>query len=190
MFSNLIKLTFVISAYAPIILIWWLVSIYNLWQAGEKLAFINLAEIEISDLFNRLNLIFLFIFIVIICWYIIYSAERKLTRNRIEVKSIKSSDLNMNALIFSYFLPCVEIFKNDAAYLIVWIFILFIIVLINKGTYYYNPLLKLFRYNYYEIVTKKEVTYLMISKYKLKNTNEINAYSQITDFVLLNTSNN
>jgi hypothetical protein len=190
MFSNLIKLTFVISAYAPIILIWWLVSVYNLYQSGEKLAFINLAKIELSDLFNRLNLIFLFIFVVIICWYIISSANRKLTRNKIEVKSIKSSDLNMNSLIISYFLPCVEIFKKDAVYLIIWIFILFIIALINKGTYYYNPLFKIFGYNYYEIVTKKDVTYLMISKYKLKNTIEINAYSQITNFVLLNTSNN
>ena len=189
MFSKLIKLTFAITAYAPVILIWWFVSVYSLLISGKNIGFIDLSDFKFSDLFNRLNLIFIFVFLVLICWYILYLATNKLTRNSIEVKSIKSSDLNMNVLIISYFLPCVEIYKKDVVYLIGWSLALCIIVYINKGTYFYNPLMKLFGYSYYEIATKKEVTYLMMSKHKLKNTNEIKAYSQLTDFVLLNSSN-
>src|SRR5690606_14010960 len=113
------------------------------------------------DLFNRLNLIFIFLFLVLSCWFIIQLANKKLTKNYIEVKSIKSSDLNMNVLVFSYFLPCIEIYKKDVVYLIVWFLALCIIIYINKGTYFYNPLMKIFGYSYYEIATKKEVTYLM-----------------------------
>lgn len=189
MFSKLIKLTFAITAYAPVILIWWIVSVYSILNAGETIGFIDFSTFQFIDLFNRLNLIFIFIILVIICWYILYLATNRLTRNTIEVKSIKSSDLNMNVLIFSYFLPCIEIYKKDMIYLIGWILALCIIVYINKGTYFHNPLMKLFGYSYYEIATKKEVTYLMISKQKLKNINEIKAYSQLTDFVLLNSSN-
>lgn len=189
MFSKLIKLTFAITAYAPVILIWWLVSIYSIIKSGETIGFINFSDFKFIDLINRLNLIFLFIFLVLICWYILFLATNKLTRNSIEVKSIKSSDLNMNVLIFSYFLPCIEIYKKDMVYLIGWFLALCIIVYINKGTYFHNPLMKIFGYSYYEIATKKEVTYLMISKQKLKNTNEIKAYSQLTDFVLLDSSN-
>lgn len=189
MFSKLIKLTFAITAYAPVILIWWLVSVYSIFKSGGTIGLINFSDIKFSDLFNRLNLIFIFILLVLTCWYILHLATNKLTRNNIEVKSIKSSDLNMNVLIFSYFLPCVEIYKKDVVYLIGWFLALCIIIYINKGTYFHNPLMKLFGYSYYEIATKKEVTYLMISTKKLKNTNEIKAYSQLTDFVLLNSSN-
>lgn len=189
MFSKLLKITFAITSYAPVILIWWFVSIYSIFNSGDNIVFIDFSNFSCVDLFNRLNLIFIFAILVFICWYILYLATNKLTINSIEVKSIKSSDLNMNILIFSYFLPCVEIYKKDVIYLIGWFLALCIIVYINKGTYFYNPLMKLFGYSYYEIATKKEVTYLMISKQKLKNTNEIKAYSQLTDFVLLNSSN-
>lgn len=189
MFSKLLKLTFAITAYAPVLLIWWLVSVYSVLNSDDNIGFIDFSNFNFIDLFNRLNLIFIFVILVSICWYILYLATNKLTRNSIEVKSIKSSDLNMNNLIFSYFLPCIEIYKKDSVYLIGWFLALCIIVYINKGTYFHNPLMKLFGYSYYEIATKKDVTYLMISKQKLKNTNEIKAYSQLTDFVLLNSTN-
>lgn len=189
MFSKYFKLAFAISAYAPVILIWWFVSIYNFVKSGEKIAFIDFSNFKFTDLFNRLNLIFIFIFLVLFCWYILHLATTKLTKNNIEVKSIKSSDHNMNVLFISYFLPCTELYKKDFIYIVFWLLALCVIIYINRGTYFHNPLLKLFGYSYYEIATKKEVTYLMISKQKLINTNDIKAYSQLTDFVLLNSSN-
>src|SRR5690606_13509739 len=120
MFSKLIKLTFAITAYAPVILICWLVSIYSLIQSGKSIGIINFSNFKIIDLFNRLNLIFIFLLLVLASWFILKIANNKLTRNHIEVKSIKSSDLNMNILVFSYFLPCVEIYKKDFIYLIGW----------------------------------------------------------------------
>jgi hypothetical protein len=188
MFSKLIKLIFVITAYAPILLIWWLVNVSNVLRDDNSIAFIDFSNFKFVDLFNRLNLIYLFLFLVVICWYILFLAKIKLTRNNIELKSIKSSDLNMNVLIFSYFLPCIEIYKKDEIYIIGWLLVLLIIILINKGTYFYNPLIKIFGYRYYEIATKKEVTYLMISKQKIINTNDIKVYSQLTDYVILNSS--
>jgi hypothetical protein len=189
MFSKLFKLIFAITAYAPVLLIWWLVSVYSILNSAKTISLINFNDFKFTDLLNRLNLIFIFLILVLICSFILHLATNKLTRNNIEVKSIKSSDLNMNVLIFSYFLPCVEIYKKDLIYLFGWFLALCIIIYINKGTYFYNPLMKFFRYSYYEIATEEGVTYLMISKNKLKNRNEIKAYSQLTDFVLLNSSN-
>lgn len=94
----------------------------------------------------------------------------------------------MTVLIFSYFLPCIEIYNKELVFKIGWIVILFIIVLINKGTYFYNPLIKLFGFRYYEISTINDVTYLMISKKKVINVKSVNAYSQLTDYVILNAS--
>lgn len=189
MFSKLFKLTFVISAYAPVILIWWLVSVYNLFNSGGTIEFINFSDFNFSDLFNRLNLIIVFLILVLFCWLIQHLATNKLTRHNIEVKSIESSDFNMITIIFSYFLPCVEIYKKDEIYIVSWFWALCAIVYINKGTYFHNPLMKIFGYSYYKIVTKKEVAYLLISKDKLKNINQIKAYSHLTEYVLLNSSN-
>lgn len=189
MFSKLIKLSFVITAYAPVILIWWLVTIYSVIEANRKISFIDFNNFSNDEVFNKINLIFGFLFLVLFCWCLLYLANKKLTRNYIEVKSIKSSDLNMNTLVLGYFLPCVELHNKEMVYLIGWLLALCVVILINKGTYFYNPLIKLFGYSYYEIATKKEVTYSMISKQKLKNIKDITAYSQLTDFVILNSSN-
>lgn len=188
MFSKVIKLIFVTTAYAPILLIWWLVNLYNILKAGEKTQLINFDNFKIIDIFDRANLIFLFFLLVIFSWVILYLAKTRLTRNSIEVKSIKSADLNMNTLVLSYFLPCIEIYKKDSIFIIGWFFVLVITIFINKGTYFYNPMMKIFGYRYYEITTKKEFSYLMISRSKLINSNDIIAYSQLTDYVILNSS--
>ena len=177
---------FVITAYSPVLLIWWGVSIYNTIKEGKVLGFIDFGNFKFSELFNRLNIIFIFTFLVIVSWYIFKIANTKLTKNIIEIKSIKSADQNMTTLIASYFLPCVEFYKKDVIYVFIWIIVTIIIILISRGTYFYNPLVKLFGYRYYDITTKKDVGYLMISKQKLINSNDIKAYSQLTDYVILN----
>jgi hypothetical protein len=188
MFSKFVKLLFVITAYTPILLIWWVVSIINILNTGGKIQMVNFANFKIIDLFNKTNLIFLFVLLFVCCWLILHFAKSKLTKNNIEIKSIKSADLNMNVLILSYFLPCVELYKKDTIALIGWLIALSITIIINKGTYFYNPLMKFFGYRYFEIATKKEVTFLMISKKKLINASDITAYSQLTDYVILNAS--
>ena len=114
------------------------------------------------------------------------AARGKLTINNIGVKSIKSADLNMNSLLLSYFLPCIELFKKDPIFIFGWFVVLIILIVINRGTYFYNPIIKLFGYRYYEVTTNSGVVYTMISKKKLVNTNEVKRYSQLTDYVILN----
>jgi len=115
-------------------------------------------------------------------------AKNKLTINRIDIKSIRSADLNMNTLLLSYFLPCVELFKKDTIFIIGWVIVLLCLIIINKGTYFYNPILKLLGFRYYDVTTKDGVTYTAISKSKLINANDMKLYSQITDYVILNQS--
>lgn len=114
------------------------------------------------------------------------AARVKLTINNIGVKSIKSADLNMNSLLLSYFLPCIELFKKDTIFILGWFIVLIILIVINRSTHFYNPILKLFGYRYYEVTTNNGIVYTMISKRKLVNTNEVKRYSQLTDYVILN----
>lgn len=181
MFSNLIKILFVISAYSPIFLIAGIVEIVNITNEGYSISLIE----SWKEIFNRVNLIFCFIILFPLCALIITWAKNNLTKNRIEIKAIKSADFNLPTFIVSYFLPCIELLKKDSTYMIVWCILLAIIVLINLKTYFYNPCLKLFGYRYYEISTKSDVTFVIISKEKLINANQVKSYSQLTDYVII-----
>lgn len=187
MFSKLFKLMFAITAYSPILLIWWVVGVFSFIGEDGKTQIHNLTDISFFDLKNKYWLVIIFILLLVYCWFLLHLAHTKLTKNHIEVKSIKSSDFNMTTLLLSYFLPCIEFYKKDTIFIVAWIVVLALIILISKNSYFYNPLLKLFGYRYYEIATKKEVTYTMISKRKLINSGDINTYAQLTDYVILNT---
>lgn len=188
MFSKLFKLTFVISAYSPILLIWWVVGVFTFIDESGKTQRYSITDIPLTNLTSKYWVLILFAFLLIFCWYILHLAHTKITKNHIEVKSIKSSDFNMNTLLFSYFLPCIEFYNRDTFFIIIWIVILFIIILISKNSYYYNPILKIFGYRYYEITTQKDVSFTMISKRKLINSKDIHTYAQLTDYVILNTN--
>jgi hypothetical protein len=181
MFSNFIKILFVISAYSPILLIVGIVEIINNTKEGYSISLIE----SWKEIFNRINFIFCFLILFPLSAFIMIWAENSLTKNRIEIKAIKSADFNLPTFIISYFLPCIELVKKDSTYMIVWCVILAIIIFINLKTYFYNPCLKLFGYRYYEISTKKDVTFVIISKEKLINANQVKSYSQLTDYVII-----
>lgn len=187
MFSKLFRLVFVVTAYSPILLIWWIVGIFTFIGDDGKTQIHNVADITFFDLKNNYWLLISFILLLAFSGIVLYLAHTKLTRNHIEVKSIKSADFNMTTLLLSYFLPCVEFYKKDTIFVVGWIVVLVIVILIIKNSYFYNPLMKLFGYRYYEIATKREVTFTMISKRKLINSKDINSYTQLTDYVILNT---
>lgn len=170
------------SAYSPILLVVGLVEIANSYLEGKIITYIN----NWQDFFNRINFIWVFVVFVLILYSIFQKIKRELTIHKIEIKTIKSANVNIIPIIMSFFLPCVELYKKDLIFVIGWIFFLVIIIYINISTYFYIPILKLFGFNYYEVTTKENVTYIMISKKKIINTNQVKSYSQLADFVILN----
>ena len=181
MFSNFIQFLFILIAYSPTILIVGLVDIYNCVNEGNTIIFIS----SWKDLFNRINLIFLFFIFLLLCYIIIKIASKKLTIRKIEVDSIDSVDFHLFPFLFSYFLPCIELIKKDLIYIIIWIVLLVIIMFVSKDTHFYNPILKVFGYRYYKINTKAKISYTIITKNQLKNAKSITSYSQLTDYVIL-----
>lgn len=184
MFSNIMKLLFILTAYSPIILIIGVVEVFNIFSDGNSIVLIE----HWKELFNRINLIFLFILLFVLCFFLIKIAEKKLTIHEIEIDSIDSVDLNILPLIITYFLPCVELLKKGELYTYIWSIVIIIAVFIAKRTHFYNPILMLYGYRYYKVNTKAKVSYTIISKKEMKDTKKVNRYSQLTDYVILNQS--
>lgn len=190
MFSKLFKLLFVLTTFSPILLVWWVVGIFSFQDLENNIKYRNYSELNMEILKAKINLPILFVILLFLLVFILFLANKKLTRRKLEIKSIKSSDFNSNSIIFSYFLPCVELYKKEFIFIAFWFVALIIVILINRKTYFFNPLLQLLGYRYYEIATIKEVSYIMVSKRKIINKNDVNAYSELTDYVILDSTKN
>ena len=167
--SNIAQIVFIASAYSPILLICWI-------------AF----AIKTNCYKTHLGFLLAFFILLILCWSILYLTKKRLTRNSIKIQSLKPADENIALMLVSYFLPFIELVNKDAMLTYVWIILLVLIILLSKSSFHYNPVLKfVFRYRYYEIQTVKAVSYILVTKQKLIDPEQIKAYSQLTDYVII-----
>jgi len=169
MFSKPIKYLLVATSIAPVVFVYWLVGILR------------------TGFFTK-NYFLLIILIVLLltCKYLLSTAKNKLEVRPIAIKSIKSADHNIISFLFVYLLPIFDFVKKDDYYIWAFIIIIVFVVIINTNTYHFNPLLSLvFGYKFYEIATKKEITFILITKRQLINTEDVKNYIQLTPYVIL-----
>jgi hypothetical protein len=134
------------------------------------------------------------VFFVLIASNIVNYAKRSFSIGRIEVKSIKPADNNFVSIISSLIPLLVKIYNPDlsdglliTAFFLVGLVIAFTI----KTAYHFNLILRFFLgYRHYEIQTKEEITYLILSKKQLINRKEVTRYVKLADHMLLNIQNN
>ena len=196
MYSNFIKFVLVLISLSPILLSYWIVmTIMNYDNLDIYIEFVSWKNLvlNIKDFWSNQYLIILFFLIVLICRYIFLKGLKNLSIGIIDLKQIKSVDINFNPILISYFLPWFKFqFKNneDLTLVIGAIIIYIIYAYIAKSSYHYNLVIRLlFNYKNYEVQTTAEVWYLMLSKDTLKNKKQATRYIQISDHMLVNIKN-
>lgn len=193
MYSSFIKFTLTLTALSPILATYWIVNtIQNFRNLSIylKIDTIDNILLGVNDFLKNHYLIILFISVVFFCRYILKKAVNSLTIGSINVKSIKPADIQFNAVLFSFLLPFLKLFINDSMGEPLFygtILLCLVSTMISKSSYHYNLIFRFFLgYRNYEIQTKMEVTYLMLSRQKLINPNQITKYVQLTDYMLIN----
>lgn len=196
MYSSIIQIIFALTGLAPIFLSCWVVK--TIQNAPKLTCYLNLGTFRdiycgIIEIIVTHYLLFTFIAIIIICKILMNHAIKTLPVGSIKVKSIKPVDANLSSILFSYALPWFKFFINgfeDWIFLVGTIFVYIIICILWKSSYHYNLIIKLILgYRNYEIKTINEVTYLMLSKEKLINPNQVSKYVQLSDYMIINVSN-
>lgn len=197
MYSNLIKFILVITSLSPILISYWIVlTILNFNNLDIYLDFSSGKIIVegFKDFLCNHYLILIFISVVLLCRHIFLKGIRNLSIGSIELKQIKSVDVNFNPILISYILPCFKFqFKNNEELIIVvgTVLVYFIYAYIAKNSYHYNLIIRLlFNYKNYEVQTTCEVSYLMLSKEILNNKKQVKTYVQISEHMLVNIKNN
>jgi hypothetical protein len=192
MYSKQIKFFIALSGLFPILFIFWLVGILEKW---DTLGF----YIESDELWNgfeifmRLHwLLLLFLALIFLCRFMLNYALKILPSKSFDTKSIKPADPNFLSILLSYLAPWFKVFITDnhvGIYITGFLVIAFCLALITSESYQYNLSIRLFfGYKNFEVATKDEVTYLVLSKTPLINKTQVTQVVYLTDYMLINTT--
>jgi hypothetical protein len=191
--SNLIKIILALTGLSPALLLLYIVKMINDYPKLYFYVHANSLKQVIEETGNFLEnhyLIILFGVLVIVARLIVRFAKKTFAVGRIDIKSIKPGDINFTTVIFSIIPLIVKLYSpNVPDVIIVGAFLAVGLVLgiAMKSSYHFNLTLKLILgYNHYEVQTKEEITYLMLSKKQLINKKDIIQYVSLADHMLLN----
>jgi hypothetical protein len=192
MYSLLIRFALTVSSFSLSLPIIWLIDTVRRSHSLQIYFDISppaLFKRGIRELWHYNYLLFLFGLIVLFLWLVILGAKNTLSRIAVDIKSIKPAGINFTPILFTIGFGILRINFNEAdAYIIVGIYMLTCLcfALVVNNTYHYNPILAIFfRYTNYEIQTKAEVTYLLLSKKQLLNKSQVKEVVRLSQHMLL-----
>jgi hypothetical protein len=193
--SNFIKIILALAGLSPALLLLYIVKMMTDYK--DLSVYINVSSFsqamaETRNLLGTHFLLVLFIALVLVARYIIEFAKNNFSVGRIDVKSIKPADINLITILFSVFPMLTKLYYPGISNALLVTIILLVGIVFGftmKASYHFNATLKiLLGYSHYEVQTKEEITYLMVSKTKLINRKHIKEYVRLADHMLLNVS--
>lgn len=122
------------------------------------------------------------------CHRILQFYATKVASGPMSIKSLKAADSSAVTFVVIYLLPLIARQVADLQLEVVFVVLVLLAVLVyHSDAYLVNPLLALppFRYHFYEISTKEEVTYILVSRREILNTTESLEVKQISRFMFL-----
>jgi hypothetical protein len=193
MYSNFIRISLILLGFSPLLLTAWLINVIYNWNSFQ--VYLNLSSLAATleganQIVQNHYLILVFIIMLIVSRTLIKKAISTLSVGTFDVKQIKPADTNFLTLLFSIVLPLFKIpFKglNDMIFLTGFFIISLIYALIVNDSYHFNLVFRvMLGYKNYEVQSKKEVTYLVLSKTVLINQSQFTRYVALTNHMLIN----
>jgi hypothetical protein len=193
--STFIKWLLTYTSISPALLILYIDRIIRNYKHLSFYVKVGSTHEILAGLLNFLflhYLLLLFVLFVLAAGGTLRLVKTTFSRHRIYVKSIKSGDYNFISVWSSFIPALIKHFKPEApdwALLLVFVGIGVLLAIVFSTAYHFNVILRyIYQYKYYEIGTKGEVTYFMLSKKKLINPKDISEYVQLADHMIVNIS--
>jgi hypothetical protein len=168
MFSKIAKVFLVATAFAPVLLTlafleyiqgphWWSVFLYGVVA----------------------------VLLGLICKLLLVAAKKQLEILPFRVHSIKTADNEILAFVIAYLLPFAGVSGVVQTNILTFILVIIFAVIWTTHAYHCNPILGLFGYHFYEIVTDGNITFILITHRTLRQCKEIRNVVQLTDYIVL-----
>ena len=100
--------------------------------------------------------------------------------------SVEVADKESLGLLVVYLVPLLRTSFSDLEYLVlVPAVAIFLALALTGHSYHFNPLLKLFQWNFYKVGTSEGVTYILITRRTLRSAVGKVTVGQLTDYTLI-----
>ncbi|GAN61587.1 hypothetical protein Abci_046_020 [Acetobacter cibinongensis] len=150
--------------------------------------FISLAYIEFKNGKHTYCYFFLFLFFVVVFFAkcVIKKSKEKLEKIPITITKAKTTDKEVISFCISYALPI--IFRaNSVSNIETWLVasLILFVVLWTTDAMPANPVLGILGYHFYEVDSGSGVGYVLITKKRISNVQQINQVVQIGEYGIL-----
>lgn len=124
------------------------------------------------------------------CRWILGRAQQKVQEQTIRIKSVKIADQHLMAFVVSYLFPLVfSAFRGPESVrvgVLAIVFVMLLVAVYRSNAYSFNPVMGLiFGYHFYEVVTERDFTYLVVSQREIVNTRKSIKGFQLSPYMVL-----
>lgn len=176
--SRLIRFLFTVTALAPLFVTYAVVFFFN-----DGFAFALTVN-------NVVGLVFIILMVVLVwlCHRILWFYSMKVASGPMDITSLKVADRSAITFVVVYLLPLVTVQGIEVRPSVLLIVIGLLAWLVyHSDAYLVNPLLATwpFQYHFYEVTTKEEVVYILVSRREILNTRDTLEVKQISKYMFL-----
>lgn len=126
------------------------------------------------------------IVLIFICLRLLRYAQRHLEQIGFSMRTVEAADRENTALLLLYLTPLITgRYVNLDWIVLAAVVLLFLIVMATGHQYHFNPLLNIFGWHFYKVMSKEGVTYVMVTKKKLHTAMEIANVGQLTEYLII-----
>lgn len=161
--SRFIRFLFTLTSLAPMCLV------YATLFSFDRDPFFSLT----ISRWKAIGCLALMFALVGICLAVLRFYSKKVKQRSLEIRSLKPADQPAIAFVVAYLLPLAfeTAFAVRIEVLIVVLVLLAWLVYVSDS-YLVNPLLRLFGYRFYEVMDEDNITYKLVSRSEIVNTDE------------------
>ncbi|WP_367899218.1 hypothetical protein AB3N61_18645 [Leptospira sp. WS58.C1] len=132
--------------------------------------------------FEKLTLISSAVLLFFIAWITLVYIQANGEIEPINIESLKNADQEVLAFLVTYLVPFLASVEFSNALII---YLIIFVAIFNSNSYHFNPLLGIIGYHFYQIETNTKVSYILITKRKIRNMKSINKVVHITDYLVM-----
>ena len=109
---------------------------------------------------------------------------------QVKIKSVKTADNEIVGFLLIYLLPLINQSQTTIK-LPVLLFeaVIFFLIVYNSHAYHFNPLLGFFGYHFFEVTFEGDITYVLITRKKITDCNNVSQVVQLTEYMILEATN-
>lgn len=168
MFSGLMKTLLVMTSLSPIALVYSWVSFTESYYTIS------------------LFLVFLCVILYLSTSFILVSSERYLERFKFSFTSVEPVDQENVSFLLFYLSPLfVDKLSSVNFNVVVPAFVIYALLTSASYAYHFNPLLGLMGWHFFKITSEEGVSYVIITRNKIKNVDSISEVGQLSDYMLI-----